>query len=82
MAAGRKSEDALEAEPEEESGPADRDEGILLERAWVSVVRGCEEEASGIFEDRGRECGEEYDKDTWAEDSTVHRSPPMPKTGG
>ena len=55
MAAGRKSEDALEAEPEEESGPADRDEGILLERAWVSVVRGCDEGVTGILVDAGRE---------------------------
>ena len=52
-AAGRRSEDAREeARDEDES-----EEGTLLESAWVSVVRSCEEDAGGILVDLGREEG-------------------------
>lgn len=54
-AAGRRSDDALEEEREDESELEEREVGTLLERAWVSVVRSCEEGAMGILEDRSRE---------------------------
>ena len=54
-AAGRRSEDALEEESEDVRELEDRDGGTLLGRAWVSVVRGCDEGVTGILVDAGRE---------------------------
>lgn len=68
-AAGRRSEEALEDENEDERELEERDVGTLLERAWVSVVRGCEGCILGILPDPGREGLEESDKDTRAEEN-------------
>ena len=54
-AAGRRSEDAREEAREEESELEEREVGTLLERAWVSVVRGCDEGMLGVLVDLGRE---------------------------
>ena len=48
-AAGRRSEDALEEEREEERELEEREEGTLLESAWVSVVRSCDEGMTGVL---------------------------------
>ena len=54
-AAGRRSEDALEEESEDVKELEEREADILLGRAWVSVVRGCDEGVTGILVDAGRE---------------------------
>ncbi len=54
-AAGRKSEDAREEECEVARGLEERDVGTLLGRAWVSVVRGCEEGVTCILVCLGQE---------------------------
>ena len=53
-AAGRRSEDALEEEREDERELEEREVGTLLESAWVSVVRGCDEGVTGIFGSPGQ----------------------------
>lgn len=50
-AAGRRSEEALEEEKEEERELEERDVGTLLDRAWVSVVRDCDEGIMGNSRD-------------------------------
>ena len=47
----------------------ERDVGTLLDRAWVSVVRGCDEGVTGILVYLGREEGEENDNDMEVEES-------------
>lgn len=54
-AAGRRSEDSLEEECEDARELEERDVGTLLGRAWVSVVRGCDEGVTCILECLGRE---------------------------
>ena len=54
-AAGRRSEDALEEESEDVKELEEREADILLGRAWVSVVRGCDEGVTGILVNAGRE---------------------------
>ena len=51
---GRRSEDTRE-EREEERELEEREEGTLLESAWVSVVRSCDEGMLGVLVDLGRE---------------------------
>lgn len=68
-AAGRRSEEALEEDNEDERELEEREVGTLLEKAWVSVVRGCDGGILGILPDTGREGLEENDKDMRVEEN-------------
>ncbi|KAJ8488933.1 hypothetical protein ONZ51_g3262 [Trametes cubensis] len=81
-AAGRRSEEALEEENEEERELEERDVGTLLDRAWVSVVRDCDEGIMGNSPDQGREERKENDKDTRFEQELSAEGLPTPETGG
>ena len=48
-AAGSWSADALEEECKDAREVEERDVGTQLDRAWVSVVRGCDEGVTGIL---------------------------------